>query len=261
VTLLDTYRQLGAAVCVDEERAQRIVNEAMPHAQKAVGALESLPVRTACVPAKMARGGSLIPAWPIRQPDGSVVIEYVADWGALLAGWLDVADDPLARSLVLRGDRVWIGVANDVVQMFVPDPPTEDYSMVRHHALMLAAATTWRGSDAVAAWRIAHASAARRFLKRHATEPLWDAVGCAEAALADLLRDERTRGTAVECLAWLGADAAAAQRYRDFLGAASLGVAAILDVLQEGSVEQWMATEHQRPEFNRVWMEAFACRS
>jgi hypothetical protein len=268
VSFLETYRGLGPAVRLDPPRAERIVQQAMPHALAALGRQsESLPVRATCVFAEQARGGSLIPAWPVFEPDGGVVIEYVADWGALLSAWLSIVDAPrqsLARRLIERGERVWIGVANDVLQLFVNGPPPGTYSMVRHHALMLAAATIWLGPPAIDAWRHAHFGVARAFLRWHEHEPLWDAIGAAEDGLTQLLSDEAVRQAAPAALEWLDASTAARTRYIDFLGAASLGVAAVLGAL-EASAEpsaQWLARAvaelHPRPEFNRDWIEALS---
>jgi hypothetical protein len=267
VTLLETYRQLGPVARLDQARAARIVDQAIPHALSALGGrIGSLPVRAECMPPDVARGGSVIPAWPIRQADGGVVIEYVADWGALLAGWLSLVGasrESLTWSLVERGERVWIGIANDVLQLFVNDPPTGSYSMVRHHALMLAAATTWLGADATRAWRGAHANAARSFLRAHA-EPLWVAIARAEDGLTQLLDDERVRQAALGCVEWLDGDIDARARYADFLGAASLGVAAVLDALEASSelASDWIAHAvaylHAQPGFNRDWIEASA---
>ena len=76
-------------------------------------------------------------------------------------------------------------IANDVLQLFVLDPPAGTYSMVRHHALMLAAATAWLGRDAKHAWGALHASAGMRYVRAQ-VRPLWDAI---EAA--DILRGQR----------------------------------------------------------------------
>jgi hypothetical protein len=269
VSLIEGYRSLGSAALLDQQRAERIVGEAMPHAMATLGTAESLSVRVACTSAADARGGSVIPAWPLKQPDGGVVIEYVADWGALLAGWLSVvhtAQQALAQQLVREGQRIWIGIANDVIQLFVKDPPADQYSMVRHHALMLTAATTWLGVSAIEAWRAVHASAARTFLMRHADDSLWQAIAVAEAGLTELLRDGRARQPARRCIEWLDSDAVARERYEDFLGAASLGVAAILDALPASAdmVGPWLAHAtadlHQDPDFNREWLEASARR-
>jgi hypothetical protein len=269
--LLDTYHQLGAAARLHPAHADRIVLEAAPHAVATLGrpAGESLPVRVACVGEDAARGGSLIPAWPTRQPDGSVVIEYVRDWGALLAGWLTAVGQPqhrLAQDLVDSGQRVWIGIANDVLQLFVVDPPGGSYSMIRHHALMLAAATTWLGRDAIRAWGNAHACAAQGFLRRHSDQPLWTVIGAAEHGLSALLLEPRSHQPAPRVVAWLDADAAARARYVDYLAAASLGVAAVLEALQLSGepVDVWLARAaadlHPDPAFNHGWIEDCARR-
>jgi hypothetical protein len=271
MTLLRLYRRLDTAAQVDEARSAAIVAEAMPHAVAALRRPrgDRLPVRAVCVSPEQARGGSLIPAWPIRQSNGSVVIEYVQDWGALQAAWLMAVGEQqqrLAQDLVDSGQRTWIGVANDVLQMFVVDPPEGSYSMVRHHALMLAAATTWLGPQATRAWAIAHAAAAREFLRIHADEPLWSAVGDAERGLERVLTDPRCRQDARLALTWLDMDDESRTAYTDFLGGASLGVIAVLDALRESGqspdvwVQRAVADQHADSNFNRRWMEDCALR-
>src|SRR5262249_48127255 len=149
----------------------------------------------------------------------------------------------LAWRLVQRGERVWIGVANDVLQLYVTDPPPGSYSMVRHHALMLAAATTWLGAEAISSWRDAHAAVARTFLRTHGDESLWDAIARAEDGLSQLLADQCSRQAAPRCLEWLDGDVVARARYIDFLGAASLGVAAVLDAIEASAqpAADWIA--------------------
>src|SRR6266508_4278133 len=78
--------------------------------------------------------------------------------------------------------RVWIGIANDVLQLFVADPPPGTYSMVRHHALILAAATAWLGPAATSAWHAAHVAAGATFA-RSCDRPLLDAIEAAECGL------------------------------------------------------------------------------
>ena len=272
MTLLRTYRRLGSAARVDAERARSIVAAAMPHAMAALGRSRGarLPVRAERVSDEVARGGGLIPAWPVRQPDGSVVIEHVANWGTLLTGWLTCVGEQqrgLAQDLVDSGQRIWIGIANDVLQLFATDPPADTYSMIRHHALMLAAATTWLGAEATRAWANVHASAGREFLRRHAGESLWIAVDAAEHGLTALLLDSRSRQPARLALGWLDTDADARARYIDYLAAASLGVVAVLDALQASGQpdEVWLAQAvadlHADPAFNRGWMEGWSSRA
>lgn len=271
MSLVARYHRLRRTAQLDEARANEIVLAARPHAAAllvpSVPDAEALQVTARLVAPAEATGGSLIPAWPIRHDDGSVTIEYVADWGALLAGWSDAAgpsDDPAVdlEALVESGDRLWIGIANDVLQMFVPDPPAGTYSMVRHHALMLGAATLWLGPERAGPWQRAHAITARAFLRRLDGRALWDAVGAAERGLAALLADSRARSEPEVVLGWLEGDRTAAA-YRDFHGAASLGIAALLaDAPATVDPTDWLRTlvhnEHPDPDFNRDRIEAFA---
>jgi len=262
---------------VDAPRAQAIVAEATPYAVATLGRPVGtvLPVSTIMVAPEVARGGSIIPAWPIRQADGSVVIEYVEDWSALLAGLLAaMCADP--RSAALRGawqadpvvlaQRVWIGIANDVLQLFVADPPPGTYSMVRHHALMLAAATAWLGPAPIRTWQAAHVAAGASFV-RSCDRPLHAAIQVAEDGLQTLLDDDRAHQPAARTLAWLDGDPVARKRYIDYLGAASLGVAAVLGAMPDSDLDRagWFTHAvmdlHANPDFNRGWIEecAFAC--
>jgi hypothetical protein len=272
MSLLARYRRLRRAALVDEARANEIVRAARPQAAAllapAVPNADSLQVTARLVAPADATGGSLIPAWPIRHKDGSVTIELVGDWGALLAGWSDAAgpsDDPAVEieALIGSGDRLWVGIANDVLQMFVPDPPTGTYSMVRHHALMLGAATLWLGPERAGRWQRAHAVAARAFLRRRGGRSLWEAVGTAERGLTALLADPRARAEPDAVLAWLDEDGAAAAAYRDFHGAASLGIAALLATAPEAAdtttwLRELVHNQHPDPDFNRERIEAFA---
>jgi hypothetical protein len=274
LSLFARYQRLRQVAKLDVQRADAIVAAARPHAATllpSVASPDELKVVARCVTPAAATGGSLIPAWPIRADDGSVTIEYVADWGVLLAGWRDaagVSDDPSLDldALLAGGDRLWVGIANDVLQKYVPDPPAGTYSMVRHHALMLGAATIWLGADRARLWQRAHALAARAFLRRLGRlegGSLWAAIASAERGLATLLANPRARTEPEEALRWLDNDPAAATAYRDFHGAASLGIAALLATAPEhGDLTTWLRGlvhhQHPDPDFNRDRIEAFA---
>ena len=137
---------------------------------------------------------------------------------------------------VLLSQRLWIGIANDVMQLFVTDPPPGTYSMVRHHALMLAAATAWLGPAASHAWRAAHAAAGAAFV-RSCDRPLPEAIEAAESGLQTLLDDERAHQPAARALAWLEDDRVSEKLYIEYLGAASLGVAAVLGAMPHSDPE------------------------
>ena len=268
------YDVIRAATTLDEARANAIVEAARPLAagllRPEVVPPDGLPVRARLVDPSVARGGSLIPAWPLRDDAGGVTIEFVADWGAMLAAWCASVEDAPAggpsvadlHALVRSSERVWVGIANDVLQLFVPDPPAGTYSMVRHHALMLGAATLWLGAERARLWQDAHAAVARAFLRRHAGGDLWDAVDAAERGLAPLLADPRAHRLAAEVVDWLDADEAAAAAVREYLGAASLGIAALLATAPTGDPVPWLHRliyeEHPMPDFNRDRVEAFA---
>jgi len=270
VSLRTIYSGLGQAARLSERAAAEIVEAARPHALAALGrtgqAPASLAVSARCVDAAAARGGNLIPAWPIRRDDGSVVIEFVEDWGVLLAAWragLAEPADEMAKldALIKSRERIWIGIANDVLQLYVADPPPGTYSMVRHHALMLVAATLWLGAQRARRWRRAHAFAARAFLRRLDGRPLWATIEHAEHELQRLLDDPRGKTDAERVVTWLDNDVESAAAYQTFLGAASLSIAALLDVVPDRDPLDWLrrviAEQHVSPDFNRTPIEQF----
>lgn len=265
------YDALGMAARLDEVRANEIVGAARPLTEAVLAAGPDIEggvqVSARLIPLTDARGGSLIPAWPLRGDDGRVTITFVEDWGAMLAGWCaSVGDDDVASSLlplIGSGERQWVGIANDVLQLYVPNPPEGAYSMVRHHALMLVAATLWLGQERARLWLDAHSVVARAFLDRIGGRDVWAAIESAEQGLAALLADPRARLSADAAIAWLDSDPETAALYRDYLGAASLGLAALLATApSSGEVTPWLRAcvydQHISPDFNRDRIEAFA---
>jgi hypothetical protein len=270
MNLQTAYDLIRSSARLDASRASEIVRAAQPHAE---GLLRPVPEGGLQVSAKLvepaeARGGSLIPAWPLHGAEGRVTIEFVADWGAMLAAWCaSIGDAPATTTalvkLVESGERQWVGIANDVLQLYVPNPPDGTYSMVRHHALMLVAATLWLGRERARRWLDAHSAVARAFLDRLEPGQLWDAIGEAERALRALLADPRAHGSAEDAVRWLETDAESAAAYRTYLGAASLGLAALLatapaDDDPSAWVQALIYEEHPHPDFNRDRIEAFA---
>jgi hypothetical protein len=138
--------------------------------------------------------------------------------------------------------------------------------MVRHHALMLASATLWLGSERVRLWRRAHALAARGFLGRLGGRSLHAAIEAAEQGLARLLADGRGNVSAAQALQWLDGDAEAARDFASFQGAASLGIVALLerapaDIEPARWLHQLVMHEHPQSAFNRDWIEEYAERA
>jgi hypothetical protein len=265
MSLRAVYDQLGAARRLSQARADEIVAAARPMALVALGRAGEPPAALNVVASEVEpasnRGGSLIPAWPQRDADDRVTIEFIDDWGAMLSVWRFLVDSAEVDDLLQSGQRLWIGIANDVVQLFVPDPPDGTYSMVRHHALMLVAATVWLGPDATRRWQSAHTLAARQFLRTCVSSGLWAAVESAEAGLSDLLADTRWRQSAGDSITWLERDHAALTAYQAYLGAASLGVAALLDsapVWTPDHLTELILRRHADPDFNREEIERFA---
>lgn len=275
MTLRSAYDALPPdARCLTESGAVEIIRAARPHALAALGWQEEvggqLRVSARIITPTAAPGGCLVPAWPTRQPDGSVVIECIEDWGVLLAAFRTVVAEPPDATadvddLLTSGQRIWIGVANDVLQLCVPDPPPGTYSMVRHHALMHAAATLWLGPELTSRWRRVHTYAALAFLRGLGTTPLWEGIDRAERQMAWLLEQPRAHADAREVLRWLEVDRAAADSYAAFVGAASLGLAALLETVPSHTPGSWLreavAEAHRQPGFNRGAIERFASRA
>jgi hypothetical protein len=262
VSLGDHYARLGNAARLSQTGADEIVATAKPMALVALGRSDALDVVARHVAPEAAPGGSLIPAWPQRRGD-RVLIDFVTDWGAMLAAWRSLfdADTSEVDGLLNSGQRLWIGIANDVLQLFVPDPPPGTYSMVRHHALMLVAATLWLGDEATRRWQAAHSLAARAFLDRFAFLDLWSAIERAEQGLSVLLADARSRGSAGAVVDWLDADAEVRTSFQAYLGAASLGVAALLEsepVWTPEVLRRLVREQHMDPDFNREPIERLA---
>jgi hypothetical protein len=202
----------------------------------------------------------------MRRAAGGVTIEFVADWGAMLGAWRSLVEpEAWVDDLLRSGQRIWVGIANDVLQLFVPDPPPGRYSMVRHHALMLVAATLWLGPESTRRWQEAHTAAARSFLQslngQRSLSELWSAVERAEHGLTALLEDPRAHESARDAVDWLDSDPDARQAYTAYLGAASLGVAALLQSEPVWSPERLtdlVCNEHHKTDFNRGPIERFA---
>ena len=272
MSLIGVYDRLRDAARMDERRANEIVHAARPFAAAVLApddpTPDALAVTARLVSSAEAKGGSLIPAWPIRAADGSVTIELVDDWGAALAGWRMAVGDASeidVDALIDSGERLWVGIANDVLQLYVPDPPAGTYSMVRHHALMLAAATLWLGPERTRLWRQAHTLAARGFLSRLGGRSLDAGITDAEHGLTRLLADRRGNVSAEQALRWLDADADAARDFLQFHGAASLGIVALLErAPDDGEPSRWLhqlvMQEHPQPAFNHDWIAELAER-
>ena len=261
MSLLRLYQRLADSALLSQSRADEIVAAARPMAVAALGSPQGLRVDVvACqVEPAAARGGCLIPAWPFRSGDDAVTIEFVADWGVMLSVWRSlIGDSPEVDELLRTGQRQWIGIANDVLQLYVPDPPEGTYSMVRHHGLMLAAATVWLGPDATRRWLNAHALAASRFIRSDGD--LWPSIQSAEAGLSGLLTDPRAHQATPDVVAWLDSDDDARSNYENYLAAASLGVAALLDSVPEWTADrlsELVLRRHPDPDFNRAEIERF----
>src|SRR5207248_10822386 len=91
--------------------------------------------------------------------------------------------------------------------------------------------------EAMSGWHTAHLAAGGACV-RSSGRPLHAAIDAAERGLEVLLQDERAHQPAARALAWLDVDSAAGKLYSDYLCAASLGVAAVLDAMPRSNPER-----------------------
>lgn len=105
--------------------------------------------------------GPMMPAWPVTR-GGLHQVRCLSEWGGYLSllGETYAPHSEKATAILNtpqgRRDRIAVGVMNDVLQVQMPSVPAKRYSMIRHHALMLLAATEWLPAERPAVWRVAY---------------------------------------------------------------------------------------------------------
>lgn len=130
------------------DSARRWIDEVRPLVRPLLSAsdhprLDAVTARLASLEASPY--GWTLGSWITEERTGPV-IEMRADWSLPLAFLFVHAPRTLADQQTLAravDSRLHMAVTNDVWQPFVKGPELGHYSMVRHHALMLAAAWTW----------------------------------------------------------------------------------------------------------------------
>lgn len=178
-------------------------------------------------------------------------ITVLENWAYPL--WLMFRDTPELLSDAHPGEakrrcriRLRMGVTNDVWQPFVPGPPS-GYSMVRHHALMLAGAWTWLPPADQREWAHVLEVTCRRAVTLFggATASVLDQMDDAERNAASVWTAERTRSEVAE------------SRLATFYLWASVALAVLVQPLsalnaedQQEQLRRW-ATDHRLPDFNR----------
>jgi len=117
----------------------------------------SRTVRAHCVSGiREAAYGNFMLSWPVPLGPDVTTLRHLPD-GAFFLKLLDLAYRPeLAvlphlRECLLDGSRLELAFTNDVLQVQAAGPPGP-YSMVRHHALVLHAATHWLDEPARTRW-------------------------------------------------------------------------------------------------------------
>ncbi|MGC8488481.1 MAG: hypothetical protein ACP5QO_09735 [Clostridia bacterium] len=99
--------------------------------------------------------GWSVGSW-IEEERGVPVVHVLPDWSIPLAftfGQLpEHLTDPAILGRMVKA-RLRMGVAADVWEPFVPQPPSTHYSLVRHPALMMAGSWSWLGVTERELWR------------------------------------------------------------------------------------------------------------
>jgi hypothetical protein len=117
----------------------------------------SRTVRAHCVSGiREAAYGNFMLSWPVPLGPDVTTLRHLPE-GAFFLKLLDLAYQPeLAvlphlRTCLWDGSRLELAFTNDVLQVQAAGPPGP-YSMVRHHALVLHAATHWLDEPARSRW-------------------------------------------------------------------------------------------------------------
>ncbi len=136
-------------------KAQRRVDPLRAAIQSAGG--RSRTVRAHCVSdLREAAYGNFMLSWPESAGPDVTTLNHLPD-GALFLRLLELAyrpelvARPHLRECLLDGSRLELAFTNDVLQVQAAGPPGL-YSMVRHHALVLHAATHWLDEPARGRW-------------------------------------------------------------------------------------------------------------
>lgn len=108
---------------------------------------------------------------------------------------ITVGSSEVVRESLADGSRMRLAVTNDVLQVMAPTPPGK-YSMVRHHALMLLAATLWLPEAQRARWlTIYDASLAAVLGELQTTSDVGKLLLGVESTAFDVFKSGRTLGT------------------------------------------------------------------
>ena len=230
-----------------------------------------LPVYPLVVPAAGARYGYLLPAWP-ELDKRPVPIYAVPSFGLMAYLWRqgigEAADERAAvDERFLSGERLWVGLANDVLQPFVPDPPPGTYRMYRHHALMLFTATTWLPTAQRDGWLALYGRGARTAIARYGLAALDDPIPWMDERDLQATSFYEEYGPTVRDDASIRRflqDRDGLARYAGFAALSTIGIAALAAAhaqLPEDQRHGWLRAqvneEHRRPDFLEATIRAF----
>lgn len=136
------------------QKAQSLIDPWRPAIVAAGGRSARVATRAVEDPATAGLGRFML-SWPEADGD-DFVLYHLRDGGFFLRLLVEcyapvLADQPQRGRVVTDGSRLEVAITNDVLQVQAAGPPG-DYSMIRHHALMLLIATEWLGEPARSRW-------------------------------------------------------------------------------------------------------------
>ncbi|HEV8528407.1 MAG TPA: hypothetical protein VGS60_12795 [Actinomycetes bacterium] len=236
------HRGNVASGILQQEIAQRWIDEVRPLAVALLRDQDrreasSVNIRACGRDPVGAPHGTLMLTWPVR--DGrEAVINHLVDCRPFLRLYERLLDElPHAgesfRTVVEDGSRLRIAVTNDVLQVLAPGP-SHDYSMIRHHALMLLVAHLWLPAAQQLRWAALYRASVGLAAQRYQASAAFESP---RQYLDDL---EREAFAALDELAAQGAsparagDPEATQDRRlhlalDYMQAANAAVAVLID--------------------------------
>lgn len=253
--------------------ADRWIAAVMPRAMEVVNWTRPVVDATMTVHAVPVANTALAPYGPFMLSwfDGhthDATIYYLTDYGiyyALAERCFSafLADDGLT-SRALRGlARVRIAITNDVLQVMSPQAPGR-YSMIRHHALVLFAATRWLPTPQRATWMAVYAASLTALRGRaHPNVEMRGFLDQVEDAALSTFEDHKASVRDVEsAFHFVQDESASVARIADYLLYTSAAVGLVSDrwqaAMAAGWTEaSWLAGEIRRYHCDDYLLEAF----
>jgi hypothetical protein len=175
-----------ASTTITDECAEAWITKAQALVDPLLPGKPATRVRTRGCPDPLdAPYGNFMMGWPESDGDG-FVLGHLVECGFFLAllqrCYAPVLDKkPELTTALTDGSRLEVAITNDVLQVRAPGPPGA-YSMIRHHALMLLAATWWLPEPAKARWLTLYDDIATAMMEAEAVPPSATEIVDTEAA-------------------------------------------------------------------------------